>query len=264
MSFKYESIYYDNPIQDGRAIDIFLPNDITQRVSIFFVHGGGWGAGSRTCYHKIMRAFNEKGFICASADYRLVGGGDVDAWDQIADLRRGYDIFVEKLKSLGRSIEIIVHGTSAGAHLAALLALAEPGECGEDVNPESHPWIRPIGVSLQSAPVLFEPWEDIFPGSLTAMEKAAGFSHSENPERFEKLAPMNYINEKSCPVFHLCAEDEHMFPIRYIAEFKEKMEAIGKKCDMKIYVNAEHGFFYDVTRRQQKEAFNDLLNWITQ
>jgi dienelactone hydrolase len=53
-----------------------------------------------------------------------------------------------------------------------------------------------------------------------------------------------------------------MFPLRYILEFKAKMEAQGCRCECKVYTNAEHGFFYDLTRRQQKEAFADILRFI--
>jgi dipeptidyl aminopeptidase/acylaminoacyl peptidase len=94
------------------------------------------------------------------------------------------------------------------------------------------------------------------------MEKAVGVPYSENPDIYKKVAPMNYVNAGSCPVFHLHAEDEYMFPLRYILEFKAKMEKLGRRCKCKIYTNAEHGFFYDLTRRQQKEAFADILKFI--
>ena len=45
MSFSYESIYFDNPIQTGRVMDIFMPEKVTREIALFFVHGGGWAAG---------------------------------------------------------------------------------------------------------------------------------------------------------------------------------------------------------------------------
>jgi hypothetical protein len=58
MSFAYESIYFDNPIQAGRVMDVFVPGKVSRDISLFFIHGGGWGAGSRDGFHKIMRGFN--------------------------------------------------------------------------------------------------------------------------------------------------------------------------------------------------------------
>ncbi len=78
------------------------------------------------------------------------------------------------------------------------------------------------------------------------MQKVVGVPYSANQELYRKAAPMNYINAQTCPVFHLHAENEHMFPLRYILEFKGKMETLGRRCECKVYTNAEHGFFYDL------------------
>lgn len=68
MPFAFKSVYYDSPIEPDRILDLFVPERITQKKCFFFVHGGGWRAGSRTIYHKIMEQLVERGFICASAD----------------------------------------------------------------------------------------------------------------------------------------------------------------------------------------------------
>lgn len=265
MDFSYESIYFDNPIQTGRAMDIFMPEKVTRNIAIFFIHGGGWGAGSRHCFHKIMRGFNAEGYICASADYRL-NNKSIHLREQLTDLRHAYDIFTSKLKELHRPLKIFTHGTSAGAHLTALVSLAEPGQCGEQLEYNGrnliNEWVRPVGTSLQATPVLFEPWEDIFPEIWINMENLIGVSYLENPELYYKAAPINYVNRESCPVFHMHAENEHVFPLRYILQFNDKMKKLGRRCEYKVYTNAEHGFFYDLTRRQQKEAFADIIKFI--
>lgn len=71
-----------------------------------------------------------------------------------------------------------------------------------------------------------------------------------------------YLNKNSCPVFHLAAANEHMFPIEYAEAFVLAQNKLGVKGKFKVYGNAEHGFFYDLTRRQQKEAFHDIINFI--
>ena len=264
MPYEFKSYYFDDPIVNGRAMDIMFPASVSRPFALFFVHGGGWLAGSRANYHAIMRAFNREGFICASTDYRLCVPG-ITVLDQITDIRHGYGLFSQFLKSHGYPVPIIVHGSSAGAHLAAILALAAPGQCGEskkfaDMNISD--WPAPAAVILQSTPVYFEPWEDIFPHIWTAMQMIVGAPYEEHPDLYHKVAPINYISESSCPVFFMEAECEHMFPLKYIVQFTEKMRAMGRRAEYKIYKNAEHGFFYDVTRRQQKEAFADILKFI--
>ena len=59
---------------------------------------------------------------------------------------------------------------------------------------------------------------------------------------------MSHVNTGSCPVFLLHAEAEYIFPLRYILEFKAKSEKLDRRCKCKICANAEHGYFYDLSR----------------
>ncbi len=263
MPFSYKSVYLDKPIIKDRALDIFVPETISQDISLVFVHGGGWKAGVRQDPHLVMEGFCDKGFICASFDYRLSG---VDGFAQLSDLRHAYDYFVSFLKEQERPLRIVTLGGSAGAHLSGLMALASPGECGEDLTFKDislkNEWIRPLASIFQAAPVLFEPWEDIFPASWECLQRVAGVSWDEHPEVYKRLAISEYLSSETQPLFFLNASDEHMFPCRYIEALAEKLRASGQICLTKTYENTEHGFFYDLIRRQQKEAFADILEFI--
>ncbi|PIY43000.1 MAG: hypothetical protein COZ05_12450 [Armatimonadetes bacterium CG_4_10_14_3_um_filter_59_10] len=263
MPYQFKSIYFDEPIVEGRALDVFQPEEVTRDVAIFFVHGGGWRAGARAHFHRLMRAFNREGFVCGSTDYRLSG---VCIREQITDVRHGYDLFVSELRQANRPAKVFVFGSSAGAHLAALLTLALPGECGEDPDFAAcrfqNEWIRPVGAALQSTPVTFEPWDDIFPHGWTAMQGIVGTTYEEHPELFRSVSPIEHISGESPPILFLEAENEHMFPLELTERFVEKMRAHGRRSEIKVYTKAEHGFFYDLTRRQQKEAFRDILGFV--
>jgi acetyl esterase/lipase len=261
MPYPFTSIYFDDTPIEGRVLDIFHPAKVTRDLALFFVHGGGWRAGSRSqFFHGLMRAFNAEGFLCASTDYRLAG---VTILDQITDVRHGYDLFLNHLAAQKRPRKVCLYGESAGAHLAALLALARPGECGEQLKfgtcEPSKDWIRPVGVALQSAPHSFEPWEDIFPQIWTIMQDIAGVPYERDPGLYRRVSPVNYATAGAPPIFFLEAENEHVFSLRNNLAFIEKLKAAGCRAERKVYTNAEHGFFYALTRRQQKEAFADLL-----
>lgn len=265
MSYKFTSEYLDSDIVNGRIFDIFMPDEATQDIALFFVHGGGWDAGSRTGYHNIMKAYNKHGFICASTDYRLMNTG-ADIFDQITDIRHAYDSFLYFLSENKRPARIFVHGSSAGAHLAALLSFAAPGECGEPLEYKHYKyktkWVAPVGVALQATPVYFEPWEDIFPMIWASMQKIVKVPYDRDPECYKKVSPVNYVSPDTCPVFFMHAENEHMFPLEHTLEFINEMKSMKRRAEYKVYTKAEHGFFYDITRRQQKEAFSDMLDFI--
>ncbi len=262
MIFEYRSVYLDKPIIKDRALDIFVPENVTQDISMVFVHGGGWRAGMRQNMHKIMEGFCDKGFVCASFDYRL----NVDGFAQLTDLRHAYDYFISFLEEQKRPLKIVTYGSSAGAHLNALMSLACPGQCGEELEFNGmsikNDWVRPLGSMFQAVPMLFEPWEDIFPPSWECFQRVAEVSWDEHPEVYKRLAPMEYLSTETQPLFFLNASDEHMFPIRYTEKAVEELQLLDRKYKIKVYENAEHGFFYDLTRRCQKEAFADILDFI--
>jgi len=261
--FEFASLYYDNPIVQDRALDIFTPVSVTRDVALLFVHGGGWQGGGRAGYHRIMRAFNAAGFLCGGVDYRLTGATILD---QITDVRHGYSLFRAHLKDRLPPGGVVVYGSSAGAHLAALLALTRPGDCGEKKDdcgsdlPE--PWVPPTAAVVQSAPVTFEPWEDIFPHIWSSMQRIVGVPYEEDPAAYCRVSPIEHTGDDSCPFLFLEAENEHMFPHSLTQQFRERMRERGRRSERRLYANAEHGFFYDVTRKAQKQAFQDILDFI--
>lgn len=268
MKHEFRSFYLDSPLQPGRVFDLFLPETATRDTALFFVHGGGWCAGSRTAYHAIMERCSELGYLCASTDYRLAGpvrfadAPGVTAFDQLRDIRESYDRFVTCLKERKRPLKIGVFGTSAGAHLASLLLCADPGECGETCILRNE-WVKPFRGVLQSTPVTFEPWEDIFPQIWGDMQiYAAGCRYKSDPARFQALSLRNYLRGDNPPLLFLEAENEHMFPPAMTREVVRVHNRMNIPSQWKICRNAEHGFFYSLDRAVQREAFQDIMRFL--
>ena len=253
--YFFHSFYLDKPLIPGRSYDIIEPAEVTCDTALFIVHGGGWRAGSKVSFHKLMESFAQRGVICASTDYRLRAK---DAFEQLADIRCAYEHFVEFLWKKGHSLKVAVHGSSAGAHLASLLLCADVGECGEAFVPE-HPWVPPVKGILQATPAQFTPWEDIFPHIWTSMQDIAGAPYEKEGGRYERLSLKNYIRKGNPVLFYAEAQNEHMFPYEYNAKIVETHNNLGIASFAKVYKNTEHGFFYELTRPQQKEFFEDIL-----
>ena len=59
------------------AMDIALPggtaaeNDRSLRPAVLFLHGGGWSQGNRAMYHGMVREAARRGWVGATASYRL-------------------------------------------------------------------------------------------------------------------------------------------------------------------------------------------------
>lgn len=111
-----------------RTLDIYAPAPATDaaglRPVVIFFYGGSWADGTRTNYSFVGRAFAAKGFVTVVPDYRLV-----------PEVR--YPGFVEDGAAAVRWVErhaahyggdrsrIVLIGHSAGAYIAAMLALDE-------------------------------------------------------------------------------------------------------------------------------------------
>lgn len=90
------------------------------RVLVFYIHGGGWNSHNPKQDFYIGQNIASQGYDCVMPCYRKTPGYRYD--DIADDVFRGYAETVKYLAERDRSYEkIIVMGSSAGAHLGALL-----------------------------------------------------------------------------------------------------------------------------------------------
>lgn len=125
--------YGDDPIQQ---VDVYAPPGLRageRRPVVVWLHGGGWVKGSRPLYGWAGRAYSSEGFVTVVAGYRL---GEAGHWprfmeDGAAAVRWAR---ANAARFGGDPDNIIIAGHSAGAHIAALLAL-DPRWLGDLVRP---------------------------------------------------------------------------------------------------------------------------------
>ena len=107
-----------------QKLDIYAPAEATGefRPLLVFFHGGGWYKGNRESYGFAGRAFAAQGFVVAVPSYRLVPGNVfpdflIDGAAAIAAARK------VAARYGGDPDSIVLSGHSAGAHIAAMVAL---------------------------------------------------------------------------------------------------------------------------------------------
>ena len=115
---------------------------------------------------------------------------------------------------------------------------------------------------LQATPVDFLPFGEIIPQFWSTMQDIAGAPYDKEPERYERLSLKNYIREDNPPIFFLEAEYEHLFASKHTKKVCEKHQAMGINSKWKVYAEAEHGFIYDLTRKSQRDALEDMCRFI--
>ncbi len=106
-----------------RGIDVYRPVGATEPapVAVFF-HGGSWQTGDRSSYRFVGRSLAGQGVVCAVPDYRLYP--EVRFPTFVQDGAAAVRWVRDRIGDHGGDPErIVVIGHSAGAHIAALLAL---------------------------------------------------------------------------------------------------------------------------------------------
>ncbi len=112
------------PARRGHRLDVYAPRHTGRGGApvLVYLHPGGFVMGSKRLGGRpLLERFATRGWVTASADYRLRG---VDHGDQLADARAAIDwVRRHAAEWGGNPDEVFVAGGSAGAHLAATAAL---------------------------------------------------------------------------------------------------------------------------------------------
>lgn len=106
-----------------QKLDVFVPNKPIENADVvLFIYGGRWQFGNKEEYRFVADGLTAKGFITVIADYRLYP--QVDWRDFIADTATAYRWVETHIAAYGGNPgRIFIMGHSAGAHLAAMVAL---------------------------------------------------------------------------------------------------------------------------------------------
>jgi acetyl esterase/lipase len=112
---------------DGVALlgDLYVPDGAGPFPALVAVHGGGWQLGSRASYKHWGEYLAARGYALFSVDYRLCKIDHKTYPEAVHDIRAAVQFLrgsAAELKIDAKRIGLI--GDSAGAHLAALVALA--------------------------------------------------------------------------------------------------------------------------------------------
>jgi acetyl esterase/lipase len=105
-----------------QVMDIVRPKEAGKHPAILAIHGGGFRGGSRKGYQAICTTLAERGYVCATADYRLAPAAPFPA--AVYDVKSAVRYLRANASRLGIDpAKIGVMGGSAGGHLALFLGV---------------------------------------------------------------------------------------------------------------------------------------------
>jgi acetyl esterase/lipase len=154
-------------------LDIYRPASGDKGGPIaMFIYGGGWRSGERATYGFVGAAFASRGITTVIADYRLFPEVKFPAF--VEDAARAYAWVSANLASgAGKRRPIVLVGHSAGAYIAAMLALDERHLAAAGVTE------RPAGLIGLAGPYAFDP--TTYPTTTEIFAPAAASADSARP-----------------------------------------------------------------------------------
>lgn len=194
------------------------------RPAIMQIHGGSWVMGDK---HEqgwpLMSHLAANGWVCFNLNYRLSPGATFP--DHLVDLKSGLAWIREHADDWGVDPRFIaVTGGSAGAHLAALMALT-----ANDL--EYQPGFENADTSLQAAVPIYGVYDftsrcgtNRLPFWYQRLERQIMKAfRAEEPEKFRRASPIERIHPDAPPFFVIHGDRDTLAPVEEARLFAKQL-----------------------------------------
>ncbi len=254
-------LVYSNAGGSPRLADLYLPVAAQGKLPvIIWVHGGGWRFGDRNLSPNLTRWFAERGFAMVTFDYRL--SGEATFPDPVVDLKTVIRWVRFVADEYGLDADAIgLWGSSAGAHLSAVAALA-----GQEMflSAEHATFSSAVTCVVDAyCPVDFARIDEdrvAVPPKVTDAETVLVkiVVPTAHPESFEsrhigaailrgapetlRASPLTYVRTCAPPFLLLHGESDALMPWTQSLFLYQALVSAGNKPTMVLFERFGHGF----------------------
>jgi acetyl esterase/lipase len=211
---------------------------------IIWVHGGAWRSGSRESVD--LKGLVDFGWAIASVDYRLSTQARFPA--QIHDIKAAIRFLRAHAVELGvPADQFVVAGSSAGAHLAALVGVTNghrelEGVVGDNLNMSSD--VQAI-VDLYGASNLTSILEQSTPHGLSvrvpALDLLMGGQPSKVPDLARLASPVFHVDSGDPPLLLMHGDADPQMPLDQSLELNRAYEKLRLPVLFEILPGSAHG-----------------------
>jgi acetyl esterase/lipase len=194
-------------------------------VMVFFF-GGGWTGGSIAQFEPHAKYFANKNMITVLVDYRVKSRHNTTPFESLKDAKSAIRYLRKNAIELGIDANrIVASGGSAGGHLAAACFTNESlNESSDDLAVSPKP----------NALVLFNPVID---------NGKDGYGFERIGEAYITFSPIHNVKKGFPPTIFFLGANDKLIPVSTAQNFKQKIEALGGRCELFLFDNQPHGFF---------------------
>ncbi len=214
------------------AMSIYARQQGSRAPGIVFVHGGGWRDGHRSMLVWMAREMAALGFVTATAEYRQSQEAQWPA--ALEDVKFAVRWFRANASRFGLEPDRVgIVGVSAGAHLAAMVALT-PGRF------EGASGLATVASNVQAA-VLGDPMLDLRSKSTSkeAAELVKAFLSDERA--VAEASPLSYDPAGCPPMLLRVGGQDAVAPLHIAQRFSERLVGAGVRARLEVVEAAPHG-----------------------
>lgn len=226
------------------TLDMHRPDGKPHSPLIVWVHGGAWRGGSRSGVE--LKGLTTLGWAVASVDYRLSTQARFPA--QIHDIKAAIRYLRARAGEYGwPANRIIIAGSSAGGHLAALVGVtnglaALEGTVGDNRAVSSD--VQAI-VDLYGASNLTTILAQSTPHGLSvrvpALDLLLGGQPDKVPELAQLASPVFQLDAHDPPLFLMHGDKDPQMPIEQSREFLAAYRKLGLSVQFTVQPGSGHG-----------------------
>ena len=213
---------------------------------VVFFYGGSWQEGYKEGYRFVAQALAEKGYSVVIPDYRLYPEVRFPAFMEDAALAVAW---VEQ--HLRPEQGLVLMGHSAGAHMAAMLALDEQFLDAQSV--DRHRLRAWVGLS---GPYDFLPLRD--PALVEVFGAADGIPETQ---------PINFVEATAPPALLVHGSSDRLVGPFNASNLAEAMELEGLDVELRFYDGLRHAATianFSVRLRGRSGVFDDVIEYLGQ
>jgi acetyl esterase/lipase len=221
-------------------MDVFIPKhrNGTPTPAVLWIHGGGWERGDKSG-NSGAQFLADAGFVTASLSYRLSGDSPFPA--AVEDCKCAIRFLRASAPKYGIDpVRIGAAGSSAGGHLAELLATADQsagleGDGGwQNVSSKVQAAASYYGVSDLTVP---------FPqDTVRVIVKFFRGTEKEKPELYRKASPILYVSKDDPPLLLVHGEKDDGVPFDQSVRMAETYRRVRLPVEFIAVKNAGHDF----------------------
>ena len=240
---EFKNIVYAKAAKGSLLLDIYLPQNQVSPYLIVWIHGGAWRSGSK---EEPPMGLVKLGYAMASVDYRLSVEAPMPA--MVQDIKAAIRFLRANAKKYGyRSDKIIIWGSSAGGHLAALVGTTNgnaqlEGTLGDYVKQSSA--IAAV-IDFYGPTNLMTILQQSTPHGISVRAPALALLLGKPVEQVPELAklssPVYHVDPSDPPMFIAHGDQDVQVPVNQSLELKAAYEKNKLMVQLEIVPGAGHG-----------------------